>query len=82
LDDFTIQNPVKNQLKIEFTGNYPYLEMQLGRMDGRVVFNQRHEDIGKQEVNLPVEHLEPGIYWLKIRTGNELIGTRKVLIIN
>ena len=65
-------NPANERLFIRH-GNYlPASRVSLKLMDmtGRCVEELEHELIVGQDIHLPVQHLNPGIYFLKLNYGN------------
>lgn len=77
-------NPVSGQqpIQIELQTAQPFdASLELTALDGRRVtapFNQRFKT-GINRIELPVQHLTPGVYWIKIQTGEGLL-SKKVVV--
>lgn len=80
-EDFKVENPVQYQLNIDLSQSYKTLELQLAATDGGIVLDKFYNNMGKQQIQLPVEHLPAGLYLLTIKNREDILANRKVILI-
>jgi hypothetical protein len=59
--------PTKDYLTLELVENRQDIQLQIVDVNGRVVLSQEYK--GKEKIQLLVEHLTTGIYFVKIESN-------------
>ena len=77
--DFLIYpNPTNKNLTVELNKSFNKLEVLISDLKGHEISKENYYNC--QSINLDVNKYESGIYFIKIRTDNNYIGFRKLII--
>ncbi|MFP4447602.1 MAG: T9SS type A sorting domain-containing protein [Bacteroidales bacterium] len=79
---FEINNPVRENLKIWLNNRPESVNVQIGTLDGQELINKNYENTGETPLNVSLNELESGIYWLRIKTSETPAYGAKIILLN
>ncbi|MFW5963114.1 MAG: T9SS type A sorting domain-containing protein, partial [Bacteroidota bacterium] len=79
---FEINNPVRENLKIWLKNRPESVNVQIGTLDGQELINKNYENTGEKPLNVSLNELESGIYWLRIKTSETPAYGAKIILLN
>ena len=73
-------NPTKNELTILLYENLNDGIISICDINGKVVHTEKLSDCSEKSIN--IEHLEEGVYFVTIKSSNNISSTKKIIKIN